>query len=140
LKPRLVAQGVKARGTVVIGTVHGDLHDIGKSIVGLMLEGAGFTVVDLGTNVTTAAFVKAVADNKADILGMSALLTTTMLEMRHVIAGLQEAGLRGRVKVMVGGAPLTQGFAQEIGADGYGSNAAVAVDLAKRLVAPTTKQ
>jgi len=135
LKPHLgEGEGVNL-GTVVIGTVEGDLHDIGKNLVGMMLAGAGFEVVNLGTGVTPAQFTAAVGEHSAQIVGMSALLTTTLPKMVATIAALKEAGLREQVKVLVGGAPVTQAYADEIGADGYGANAAAAVDEAKALVA-----
>ncbi|MGQ9555406.1 MAG: corrinoid protein [Anaerolineae bacterium] len=134
LKPLFAQTGAKMLGKVVLGTVKGDLHDIGKDLVGMMLEGAGFEVINLGKDVAPEAFVKAVRDNEPDIVGMSALLTTTMTAMGTTIKALQEAGLRGRVKVMVGGAPLTTDFAQRIGADGYGASAPAAVDLARKFV------
>jgi 5-methyltetrahydrofolate--homocysteine methyltransferase len=134
LKPLLVQTGVKPVGVAVMGSVKGDLHDIGKNLVCMMLEGAGFEVVDLGTDVPPEKFVQAARDNKAQILGMSTLLTTTMLGMKDVIAALEKAELRGRVKVMVGGAPVTQSFAQEIGADAYGESAATAVEKARQLI------
>ena len=119
----------------MIGTVEGDLHDIGKNLVGMMLQGAGFEVVNLGTGVTAADFVAAVREHDAAIVGMSALLTTTLPHMKETIAALSAAGLRDKVKVMVGGAPVTQAYADEVGADGYGANAGMAVDRAKALVA-----
>jgi len=134
LKPLLVEAGVKARGKVVIGTVEGDLHDIGKDLVAMMLEGAGFEVVNLGVEVTAEEFLKAAKEHEADIIGMSALLTTTMIHMPEVIAELQQAGLRDRIKVMIGGAPVTQGYADKIGADGYAPDAASATKLAKSLL------
>ena len=121
-------------GKYVIGTVKGDLHDIGKSLVKLMLEGAGFTGVDLGTDVSPEDFMNAVRENKPDIVAMSALLTTTMTEMKNIIEALEDANLRQSVKIMVGGAPVTQAYAQEIGADGYAPDAAHAVDIAHSLV------
>ena len=121
-------------GSVVIGTVEGDLHDIGKNLVGMLLSGAGFTVVNLGTGVSAAAFVAAVREHAPRIVGMSALLTTTLPHMAETISALKAAGLRDSVKVMVGGAPVTAAYADEIGADGYGANAAAAVDKAKALV------
>jgi 5-methyltetrahydrofolate--homocysteine methyltransferase len=133
LKPLLAEAGVKAVGKVLLGTVKGDLHDIGKNLVGMMCEGAGFEVKDLGKDITPEAFVQAVKEFEPDIVGMSALLTTTMRAMESTIKVLQEAGVRDRVKIMVGGAPVTQAFADQIGADGYASNAASAVELAKRL-------
>ena len=135
LKPHLAEGDSMSLGTVVIGTVEGDLHDIGKNLVGMLLSGAGFEVVNLGTGVTPAQFVAAVTEQQATILGMSALLTTTLPKMVATIAALKDAGLREQVKVMIGGAPVTQAYADEIGADGYGANAAAAVDKAKALVA-----
>lgn len=134
LKPLLVKAGVKARGKVVIGTVEGDLHDIGKDLVAMMLEGAGFEVVNLGAEVTAEQFVKAAKEHEPDILGMSALLTTTMIHMPGVISALKDASLRDQIKVMIGGAPVTQGYANKIGADGYAPDAASATKLAKSLV------
>jgi len=134
LKPLLAQAGTKPVGVAVLGTVRGDLHDIGKNLVGMMWEGAGLEVVDLGTDVPPEKFVQAVKDTKAQLLGVSTLLTTTMLGIREVIQALERAQLRPRVKVMVGGAPVTQAFADEIGADGYGESAAVAVDKAKELL------
>jgi 5-methyltetrahydrofolate--homocysteine methyltransferase len=121
-------------GTVVIGTVLGDIHTIGKSMVGVLLVAAGFRVIDVGADVGTEAFVDAVKENEANILALSALLTTTAPEQGKVIEALKEAGLRDRVKIMVGGGAITQGFADSIGADGYGATAPGAVDLAKSLV------
>ncbi len=134
LKPQLVKAGAKRVGLVLLGTVKGDLHDIGKNLVGMMCEGAGFDVKDLGKDLSPEAFVEAVKKYEPDIIGMSALLTTTMRVMEHVIHALKEAGLRDKVKVMVGGAPVTQAFATQIGADGYASNAAAAADLARKFV------
>jgi 5-methyltetrahydrofolate--homocysteine methyltransferase len=135
LKPHMLAGESTSAGTIVIGTVEGDLHDIGKNLVGMMLQGAGFEVVNLGTGVTPGQFVSAVSEHDAKLIGMSALLTTTLPKMVETINALKAAGLRDRVKVMVGGAPVTQAYADEIGADGYGANAAAAVDRAKALVA-----
>jgi 5-methyltetrahydrofolate--homocysteine methyltransferase len=135
LKPLLAEGDTGNTGTAVIGTVEGDLHDIGKNLVAMMLEGAGFKVVNLGTGVTVAQFVAAVKEHKPQILGMSALLTTTVGRMPELIAALKADGLRDSVKVMVGGAPVTQAYSDEIGADGYGANAAMAVDHAKALIA-----
>jgi 5-methyltetrahydrofolate--homocysteine methyltransferase len=135
VKPLLKAAGVKARGVVCCGTVKGDLHDIGKNLVCMMLEGAGYEVVDLGVNCEPEKFVKAAQERKADAIGLSALLTTTMTNMKATIDAFKEAGLRGKVKIMVGGAPLTQSFADEIGADGYAPDAASAVDLLKKMLA-----
>ena len=134
LKPLLTQTGVRPVATAVIGTVKGDLHDIGKNLVCMMLEGAGFEVVDVGADVTPEKFVQAMKDAKAQILGISTLLTTTMLGMKDVMKALEQADLRKRVKVMVGGAPVTQSFADEIGADAYGESAAVAADKAKELL------
>jgi 5-methyltetrahydrofolate--homocysteine methyltransferase len=134
LKPQLAAGGSVSAGKVVVGTVKGDLHDIGKNLVAMMLEGAGFEVVDLGTDVTPEKFVKAVQEHNPQLIGMSALLTTTMPSMSTTVKGLQEAGLRDRVKVMIGGAPVTDGFAKSIGADGYSPDASSAVRLAKSLI------
>jgi 5-methyltetrahydrofolate--homocysteine methyltransferase len=133
LKPYLVQSGVEAVGKVAIGTVKGDLHDIGKNLVAMMLEGAGFEIIDLGTDTAPEKFISAVRESNARVIGMSALLTTTMSNMKLVIAGLKEAGLRDGVKVMVGGAPVTEAFAKEIGADGYAPDASRAVALAQRL-------
>ena len=135
LKPKLIERGVKNIGTVAIGTVKGDLHDIGKNLVKMMLEGAGFEVIDLGTDVTTDKFVEVVKEHKPNIIGMSALLTTTMVNMVEVIKALDVAGLRDKVKIMVGGAPITQNYADQIGADGYSPDAASAVDKAKTFIA-----
>jgi len=133
LKPLLVQAGTATAGKVAIGTVQGDLHDIGKNLVGMMLEGAGFEVVDLGVDVPAVKFVEA-ANDQVDIIAMSALLTTTMPHMANVIQALNEAGVRGKVKVMVGGAPLTQAYAAQIGADGYADSAGSAARVAKRLL------
>jgi 5-methyltetrahydrofolate--homocysteine methyltransferase len=139
LKPLLADSGAAPAGKIVVGTVKGDLHDIGKNLVAMMLEGAGFEVVDLGTDVTPDKFLKAVQEHKPEagrplVIGMSALLTTTMPSMTGTIKALQEAGLRDQVKVMIGGAPVTDGFAKQIGADGYSPDASSAVRLAKNLV------
>jgi 5-methyltetrahydrofolate--homocysteine methyltransferase len=134
LKPRLAAADVKSSGKVIAGTVKGDLHDIGKNLVCMMLEGAAFEIVDLGSDVSPEKFVEAVRTSGADIVAMSALLTTTMPNMKVTIEALKAAGLRDKVKVMVGGAPLTDQYAREIGADGYSSDASRAVALAKTLV------
>jgi 5-methyltetrahydrofolate--homocysteine methyltransferase len=134
LKPLLTQTGTKPVGVAVAGTVKGDLHDIGKNLVCMMWEGAGFEVVDLGTDVPPEKFVQAVKDSSAQIVGISTLLTTTMLNMRDVIQALDRAQLRQKVKVLVGGAPVTQTFASEIGADGYGESAVVAVEKAKDLL------
>ena len=134
LKPLLTQAGTKPVGVAVAGTVKGDLHDIGKNLVCMMWEGAGFEVVDLGTDVAPEKFVQAVKDSGAQIVGISTLLTTTMLNMRDVIQALVRAQLRDKVKIMVGGAPVTQTFASEIGADGYGESAVTAVEKAKALL------
>jgi 5-methyltetrahydrofolate--homocysteine methyltransferase len=133
LKP-LLAKGEGGRGTVVIGTVQGDLHNIGKNLVAMMLEGAGFEVVDLGIDVKPQTFLDAVKQHRPKLLGMSALLTTTMPRMGETIRALEEAGIRSQVKVMVGGAPVTQEFVTKIRADAYAANAGSAVDVAKSLV------
>lgn len=134
LKPLLTKTGAKPVGVAVAGTVKGDLHDIGKNLVCMMWEGAGFEVVDLGADVAPDKFVQAVKDTGAQIVGISTLLTTTMLGMRDVIQALERAQFREKVKVMVGGAPVTQAYANEIGADAYGESAAVAVEKAKALL------
>ena len=134
LKPLLAGNAATSLGKVVIGTVKGDLHDIGKNLVASMLEGCGFEVVNIGIDVSADAFIQAVKDNQPDILCMSALLTTTMGYMKEVIDALEAAGIRDQVKVMVGGAPVTQGYADEIGADGYSDNANSAVIVAKQLL------
>jgi 5-methyltetrahydrofolate--homocysteine methyltransferase len=134
VEPLLANSAGVSRGTVVIGTVKGDVHNIGKNIVSIMLKGSGFTVHDLGVDVPAERFVAAVEEHKPDIVGMSALLTVTMPAMKTVIEALEAAGLRDRVKVLVGGAPLTEEFAQSIGADGYGRDAGAAADRAKELI------
>jgi len=134
IRPMMAQKGAQPAGRVVIGTVKGDLHDIGKNLVAAMLEGGGFEVTDLGVNVAPEKVVSAVKEKNAQVVGLSALLTTTMPEMRNAISALREAGLRDGVKVMVGGAPVTQQFAQEVGADGYGENAASAVGVARKLL------
>ena len=134
LKPRLAETGVKNLGKVTMGTVKGDLHDIGKNLVNMMLEGAGFEVIDLGVDVSAEKFVEAVREHQPNILGMSALLTTTMINMADVIKALENEGLRAKVKIMIGGAPITQNYAMQIGADSYASDAASAADLAKSYV------
>jgi 5-methyltetrahydrofolate--homocysteine methyltransferase len=135
LRPELVASGVKLIGKMVMGAVKGDLHDIGKNLVDMMCEGAGFEIIDLGFNVAPDVFVSAIKEHQPDIVGMSAMLTTTMRAMGYTIKSIEEAGLRDQVQIIVGGAPVDQEFANRIGADGYGSNAATAVELAKRLAA-----
>lgn len=134
LKPLLADANAQSRGVVAVGTVKGDLHDIGKNLVIMMLEGAGFTVIDLGVDVAPEAFIDAVKNQGAQILGMSALLTTTMPSIKLSIGAIREAGVRDKVKIMIGGAPVTQAFADEVGADGYSPDAASAADLAKQLI------
>jgi 5-methyltetrahydrofolate--homocysteine methyltransferase len=135
VKPLILGGDMPSAGKVVIGTVKGDLHDIGKNLVAMLLESAGFTVINVGTDIEPAAFVQAVKDSEADLLGLSALLTTTMLSMKATIDALAEAGLRDKVKVIVGGAPVTQDFADEIGADGFAYDGGAAIDLCKSLIA-----
>jgi methanogenic corrinoid protein MtbC1 len=134
LRPLLAASGAQPTGRVVIGTVKGDLHDIGKNLVGSMLEGAGFEVFDLGIDVPVEKFVDAVKTRTPDILALSALLTVTMPEMKKTIEAIGEAGIRGQIKIIVGGAPVTREFADAVGADGYGDNASSAVTLARALL------
>ena len=134
LRPLLAASGVKMIGKIVMGTVKGDLHDIGKNLVGMMCEGSGFEVIDLGFNVPPEKFIDAIKQNQPDIVGMSALLTTTMRSMGHTIKAIEEAGLRDQIKIMVGGAPVDRAFAERIGADGYGSNAVAGSEQAKRFM------
>jgi corrinoid protein of di/trimethylamine methyltransferase len=135
LQPFLSESDQKGAGVFVIGTVEGDLHDIGKNLVGMMLQGAGFKVIDLGTNITPDVFVNAAKEHQPDIIGMSALLTTTMPKMEETIKALEEAGIRDGIKIMAGGAPVTQEFIEKIGADAYGANAASAAERAKALLA-----
>jgi 5-methyltetrahydrofolate--homocysteine methyltransferase len=134
LRPHLAASGHKMIGTIVLGTVKGDLHDIGKNLVGMMCEGAGFEVIDVGFNAEPEKFVTAIKEHQPDIVGMSALLTTTMRAMGYTIKAIEEAGLRENIKIMVGGAPVDSDFADRIGADGYGSNAVAGQELAKQFV------
>jgi 5-methyltetrahydrofolate--homocysteine methyltransferase len=134
VKPLLAETGVQAKGTVLIGTVKGDLHDIGKNLVSMMLEGGGYDVVDLDVDVAPEAFVTAVNEKSPNLVALSALLTTTMPSMKDTIDALAAAGVRDRVKIMIGGAPVTQEYADEIGADGYAPDAASAVDLANALM------
>jgi corrinoid protein of di/trimethylamine methyltransferase len=136
IRPLLTARGDQPLGRVAIGTVKGDLHDIGKNLVGSLLEGGGFEVIDLGVNVTPEKFIAAVNEKNANIIAMSALLTTTMPAMKTTIDALKQTGVRGKVKVLIGGAPITQKYADEIGADGYSENAVGAVALAKKAVKP----
>ncbi|MDR1454200.1 MAG: corrinoid protein [Tannerella sp.] len=135
LRPLLANSNIPRAGTIVIGTVKGDLHDIGKNLVASMLEGSGFEVINLGVDISSEKFASSIIEHKADILCLSALLTTTMNYMKEVIRALEEAGIRNQVKIMIGGAPISQSFAREIGADGYSSNANAAVSLAKQLLA-----
>ncbi len=132
IRPILVETGAEPAGRIVLGTVKGDLHDIGKNLVAMMCEGAGFEVFDLGKNVDPEAFLEAIDEHKPQLMGMSALLTTTMISMDKTIQALIAAGVRDKVKVLVGGSPVNQDFADKIGADGYAPNAAEAADLAKR--------
>lgn len=134
LKPYLLEGSVKSLGKVVVGTVAGDLHDIGKNLVAMMLEGAGFQVIDLGTDVSPQQFVEAVQEHKPDLIGMSALLTTTMASISTTLEALTEAGVRKQVKVMVGGAPVTQNFADSVGADAFAADAGSATRVAKALL------
>jgi len=135
IKPLLAESGIEPRGKIAIGTVKGDLHDIGKNLVAMMLEGGGYDVIDLQVDVAPEKFVEAVRDQGAQVVALSALLTTTMPSMKDTIEALKEAGVRGQVKVMIGGAPVTQNYADEIGADGYAPDAASAVDKAAELLA-----
>ena len=134
LKPHLVEADLKVVGRVVIGTVAGDLHDIGKNLVAMMMEGAGFEIIDLGTDVAPEKFVEAVQNNDVDMVGMSALLTTTMASISATIEALTEAGVRDKVKVIIGGAPITQDFADKVGADGFAPDAGSAPRVAKALL------
>ena len=134
LEPLLVKAGVKPVGTIAMGTVRGDLHDIGKNLVSMMMRGNGFKVIDLGIDVTPEQFIETAKTQDVDVIGMSALLTTTMPSMQATVEGLQKEGLLGKVKVMIGGAPVTQRYADEIGADGYAPDAGSAVDKAKALL------
>ncbi|MBA7713463.1 Methionine synthase [subsurface metagenome] len=134
LRPILAEKNIKGIGTVVLGTVRGDLHDIGKNLVAMMLEGAGFEIIDLGVDVSPEKFIETAKEKKADLVGLSALLTTTMPSMKDVVKAVADSGLKDKVKVMIGGAPLTQSYADEIGADGYAPDAASAVDEVKQLL------
>lgn len=134
LKPLLSEHGIEARGTFMIGTVKGDIHDIGKNLVGMLMEGAGFNVIDLGVDLSALTFVDKIREHNPDIVGMSALLTVTMQEMEDIIKAIEAEGLRDSVKIMVGGAPVTQDFADKIGADAYGEDARDAVEKAKALL------
>jgi 5-methyltetrahydrofolate--homocysteine methyltransferase len=134
LKPHLAREGAVSRGKVLIGTVKGDMHDIGKNLVGIMLQGAGFEVIDIGVNADPQKFVAAVTEHSPSVVGLSAMLTTTMLNMKSTIETLGAAGLRARTKIIVGGAPVSQKFAEEIGADGYARDAVLAVDTVKQMI------
>ncbi|MGC9359339.1 MAG: corrinoid protein [Anaerolineae bacterium] len=134
LRPKLVEEDVEPIGRIALGTVKGDLHDIGKNLVGIMMEGAGFEVIDLGVDVSPQQFVDVVKNQDVHLIGLSALLTTTMPSMRDTVDALTEAGIRDQVKVLIGGAPVTQKYADEIGADGYSRDAAGAATLAKKIV------
>lgn len=134
LRPLLAASGAETLGKVLIGTVKGDMHDIGKNLVSMMCEGSGFEVIDIGFNADPEKFIKAIKEHQPKVVGMSAMLTTTMRAMGHTIKAIEEAGLRDQVKIMVGGAPVDRDFAEAIGADGYASNAPSGADLAKKLV------
>jgi 5-methyltetrahydrofolate--homocysteine methyltransferase len=135
LRPLLIQQEVQSSGKVILGTVKGDLHDIGKNLVGMMLEGSAFEIIDMGTDVSPEKFVQAVQEHQPNLLALSALLTTTMPNMEATIKALKAAGLRDQVKVMIGGAPVTEQYAHEIGADGYAPDASRAVNMAKSLIA-----
>ncbi len=134
LRPHLIAAHVEAIGKVVIGTVEGDIHDIGKNLVGMMLEGAGFEVIDLGTDVSPGTYVEAVREHHPDVVGCSALLTTTMLRMKDIVRALDEAGVRSQVQIIIGGAPITDDYAREIGADLYAPDAAAAAPRVQKLM------
>ena len=134
LKPKLLESGVKPIAKIAIGTVNGDLHDIGKNLVSMMLQGAGFEIIDLGVSVTPEKFIETIKTEDVSIVGMSALLTTTMPAMKATIDAMKNAGVRDKVKVIIGGAPVTQAYSDEISADGYSSDAASAVELSKRLL------
>ncbi len=140
LKPKLVLNNIHSFGKIIVGTVKGDLHDIGKNLVSLMLEGAGFEIIDAGNDVSPEKFVEIAKTTNADIIGLSALLTTTMTNMKSTIAALEQAGIRKKIKVMIGGAPVTEGYAKQIGADGYAEDASKAVALAKLLLDQPSKK
>jgi 5-methyltetrahydrofolate--homocysteine methyltransferase len=139
LKPLLIDADIKPRGKIALGTVQGDLHDIGKNLVGIMLEGAGFAIYDMGTDVSPGRVIEVIQTEQVDLVGLSALLTTTMPMMGTTIKALSEAGLREQVKVMVGGAPITKEYAQNIGADGYAPDASQATKLALELIGESTE-
>jgi 5-methyltetrahydrofolate--homocysteine methyltransferase len=134
LRPQLISEGVELVGKILTGTVKGDLHDIGKNLVNMMCEGAGFEVIDIGFNVAPEKFIEAIKEHQPQIVGLSAMLTTTMRAMGYTIKAIEEAGLRDQLKIMVGGAPVDAEFAKRIGADGYGSNAPAGAELAKQFV------
>jgi corrinoid protein of di/trimethylamine methyltransferase len=139
LRPLLAESGAPRQGTLIIGTVKGDIHDIGQNLVSMMMEGAGFEVINLGINVDADKFLAAIREHQPDIIGMSALLTTTMPYMKVVVDRLKEEGIRDDIIVMIGGAPVTQPFAKHVGADGYGEDAATAVELARKLISEHRK-
>jgi len=134
LKPHLAREGAQSRGRVLMGTVKGDMHDIGKNLVGIMLQGAGFEIVDLGVNIPPEKFVEAIKTHQPSIVALSAMLTTTMLNMKSTIDSVHLAGLSSNVKIIIGGAPVNQGYADQIGADGYARDAVLAVDKVKQLL------
>jgi 5-methyltetrahydrofolate--homocysteine methyltransferase len=138
LRPLLAREGARSRGKILIGTVKGDMHDIGKNLVCIMLQGAGFEIIDLGLNVEPQRFVSAITEHTPSIVGLSAMLTTTMLNMKTTIDAIVSAGLRSNVKIIIGGAPVSQKFADEIGADGYSRDAVFAVDKIKQLIIHTS--
>ena len=140
LEPHLVREGAHSRGKILLGTVKGDMHDIGKNLVGIMLQGAGFEVVDLGLNVSPQRFVESITEQKPAVVGLSAMLTTTMLNMRETIEAIRTAGLRSTVKVIIGGAPVNQKYADEIGADGFALDAVLAVGRVKQLLEFSSEQ
>ena len=139
LKPHLAREGAQSRAKVLLGTVKGDMHDIGKNLVGIMLQGAGFDIVDLGLNVPPQKFIEAITTHQPAIIGLSAMLTTTMMNMKTILEAISEAGLRSKVKIIIGGAPVSQKFADEIGADGYARDAVLAVDKVKQLLSLNTQ-
>jgi len=138
LKPHLAREGAQSRGKILIGTVRGDMHDIGKNLVGIMLQGAGFEIIDIGPNVEPQRFVAAITEHTPAVVGLSAMLTTTMLNMKTTIEAIADAGLRSKVKIIIGGAPVSQKFADEIGADGYSRDAVLAVDKVKQVMGHTS--
>lgn len=134
LKDMINAEDITTKGKIIIGTVKGDLHDIGKNLVGMMLESSGYTVIDIGIDIDEEKFLTAINEHQPDILGISALLTTTMVNIKAIIDFLTEKGVRDKIKIIVGGAPVSQGFADQVGADGYGEDASTAVELCNRLL------